>query len=126
MAIDSEGSSALSCESVEGLRIGVSAYQQSQNWRASQANITSGLLGSAGTSLNTSFAFGTAANNNASGAASLAAQEALTRIQDQIAAKNAKTQTTGNTAAAAVDSKPGAAKTAGAAILASLGIALPF
>jgi len=82
---------------------GVSAYQRMQNWRASQANITNGQLGSLGTSLDFSFAFGNAATNNASGAASLAAQAALTRLQQQQAAKSNSSSTSPPTKASTAD-----------------------
>src|SRR5216683_2909117 len=100
----------------------VSAYQQAQNWRSAQTNITNNLMGSLGStsssSINYAFAFGGAASNYYVNSATLAAQEALSRVQQQVYDKSGASKASG---ASAVDQKLSAAKTAGNAILAAFG-----
>src|SRR6266481_8984232 len=101
----------------------VSAYQQAQNWRSAQANVTNNLMGSrlsstSSSSIDYSFAFGVAASNYYINSATLAAQEALSRVQQEVYDKSPASKASGT---AAVDQKLTAAKTAGNAILAAFG-----
>jgi hypothetical protein len=112
----------------------VSAYQQLQNWSASQANITSQQLGSASTQTDYSSAFTNAAYNSLSTGATLAADEALSRVQGQAAAKSSSSSSASSTASQSSSATPGssssstsdarlaAAQAAGATLLSGLGM----
>jgi hypothetical protein len=96
----------------------ISAYQQLQDWRAGQSNANSQILGANGTGVDFSSAFTNAANNSYSSGATLAANQALSRIQAQTAASAAAKSGTPMTH----DQKLAAQQAAGKAELASLGL----
>jgi hypothetical protein len=96
----------------------VSAYQQMQNWAATQGAMNSKILSSAGSAAaitDSANALANAANNTISSQGNLAAQAALARIHKQ-------TQSATASSGGAVVNGAAAAKTAGNAILSSLGL----
>jgi hypothetical protein len=108
----------------------VSAYQQMQDWRMSQASMNSQVLGSstAASTVDFSSAFADAANNYYSGIAVLGATAMGTRIsqeQQSAAAKTPSTTTPGTTTpgTTTADAALSAAQAAGNLILSNLGIA---
>jgi len=96
----------------------VSAYQQLQSWSNGQANMTNKVLGSLGGGADYSTAFANAAQNSTGNAASLAANQALNRVQQQAAAATAKQSGKPLTH----DQKIAAQQAAAKAQLASLGL----
>lgn len=95
----------------------VSAYRQMQNWTAYQTQFNQSLFGGSNNTVDNSAAFTNVTANFVSAKGSLAAQAALTRIQNSTAAAKAK-----SSGPSAVDNAPAAAKAAGYAILNSLGL----
>jgi hypothetical protein len=96
----------------------VSAYQQMQNWAATQGAMNSKVLSSAGSAAAATAAgnaLANAANNTISSQGSLAAQAALARIHK-------KTQSATARSGGAVPSGATTAKTEGNAVLSSLGL----
>jgi hypothetical protein len=99
----------------------VSAYQQLQNWSAGQSVVNSQIFGSNGAgATDFSSAFTDAAYNTYSSSATLAANQALGRVQSQSAAKSAKSSS--GTTTSTADTRLAAAQAAGQAQLASLGL----
>jgi hypothetical protein len=97
----------------------VSAYQQMQNWSATQASVTGQVLGKGSTAIDNSAAFTNITANDFGARTSLAGQAALGRIQGQFTATQAARSGSGPST-----NDPGlaAAKAAGAAILNNLGL----
>src|ERR1700674_36241 len=95
----------------------VSAYRQMQNWGAVQGYVTGKVLGGAksANAVDSGIALASAANNTISSAGSRAAGAAITRIHQKTQAANARH------GGPAVDGAA-AAKTAGNAVLSSLGL----
>jgi hypothetical protein len=96
----------------------VSAYQQIQNWRSGQANMNSQILGANRTGVDFSSAFTDVANNTYTNEATLAANQALGRVQQQAATKSGTKSSTTTTG----DQRLAAAQAAGKTALASLGL----
>ena len=96
----------------------VSAYQQLQNWRSSQTNVNNQQMGVPGSATDFSSAFTDAATNYYSSSGTLAANQALNRIQQKSASQTAKTSGATPTG----DQKLAAAQAAGKAMLTSLGL----
>jgi hypothetical protein len=98
----------------------VSAFQQLQNWRSSQANINNNVQGGTGATSSTDYsaAFGNAASNYYVNNATLAAQEALTRVQQEAYAKSHPANASGPSV---VDQRIADARAAGNEVLASFG-----
>jgi hypothetical protein len=95
----------------------VSAYQQLQNWRAGQSNANSQILGASGTGVDFSSAFTDVANNTYTSEATLAANQALSRVQQKAGTTPSTTSST-----TTGDQRLAAAQAAGKAALASLGL----
>jgi hypothetical protein len=96
----------------------VSAYQQLQNWSNGQANMPNKVLGSLSAGPDYSTAFANAADNSNGNAATLAANQALSRVQQKAAAATAKKSGKPETH----DQKIAAQKAAAKAQLAGLGL----
>jgi hypothetical protein len=97
----------------------ISAYQQLQDWRAGQSNINSQIFGANGAgSTDFSSAFTDVANNTYTNQATLAANQALSRVQQQAGTTPSSTTSTTTTG----DQRLAAAQAAGKAALSSLGL----
>ena len=95
-----------------------SAYQQLQSWRDGQTNANNAVMGPNGADADFSASFTNAATNYYSSAGTVAATQALNRLQQKAAAHAAKKSGPPPKG----DQKLAAAQTAGKAMLASLGL----
>lgn len=113
----------------------ISAYQSLQNWRLGQANLNTQQLGAPGSGADFSSAFTDAAQNYYTSSSTLAANQALARVQ-QKAGTSTSSHSAGNTSttsstkpaagssssASTTDTRLAAAQATGKSVLASLGL----